>query len=97
MQALFALNPDAFIKGNINLLKQGQTLKIPTSNEIRQINGKPPLQPLLKKQPESSVKSTSSSTSKQQKSTQTGKQSSDKKKAAESNSIKKNEVISILF
>ena len=92
MQALFALNPDAFINGNIDLLKQGQTLKIPTSNEIRQINGKPPLQPLTKKVPESSVKSTSSSTSKQQKSTQTGKKPSDKKKAAESNTIKKDEV-----
>ncbi len=92
MQALFALNPDAFINGNIDLLKQGQTLKIPTSNEIRQINGKPPLQPLTKKVSESSVKSTSSSTSKQQKSTQTGKQSSAKKKAAESNTIKKDEV-----
>jgi len=92
MQALFALNPDAFINGNIDLLKQGQTLKIPTSNEIRQINGKPPLQPLTKKVSKSSVKSTSSSTSKQQKSTQTGKKPSDKKKAAESNTIKKDEV-----
>ncbi len=43
MQALFALNPDAFINNNINLLKQGQTLNIPTQNEILQINGKAPL------------------------------------------------------
>ncbi len=43
MQALFALNPQAFINDNINLLKQGQTLDIPTQNEILQINGKAPL------------------------------------------------------
>ncbi len=46
MQALFALNPDAFINNNINLLKQGQTLNIPTQNEILQINGKAPLSQL---------------------------------------------------
>ena len=42
MQALYALNPRAFINSNIDLLKTGQTLKIPTQNEILQINGKPP-------------------------------------------------------
>ncbi len=42
MQALFALNPNAFIKNNIDLLKEGQTLKIPTQNEILQVNGKAP-------------------------------------------------------
>jgi len=41
MQALFALNPDAFINGNINLLKQGVSLQLPSSNEVREINGKP--------------------------------------------------------
>ena len=40
MQALFVLNQDAFIDGNINLLKQGKTLSIPTRDEILQINGK---------------------------------------------------------
>ena len=49
MQALFVLNPEAFIKGNINLLKQGQTLTIPSHNEILQINGKAPLQKTAKK------------------------------------------------
>jgi len=49
MQALFVLNPDAFIKGNINLLKQGETLTIPSHNEILQINGKAPLQKAAKK------------------------------------------------
>jgi len=43
MQALYALNPQAFINNNINLIKEGQTLKIPTENEIRHINGKAPL------------------------------------------------------
>ncbi len=43
MQALYALNPDAFINNNIDLLKQGQTLKVPTQSEILQINGKAPL------------------------------------------------------
>ncbi len=38
MQALFALNPDAFINSNINLLKTGVTLHIPTIAEIRGIN-----------------------------------------------------------
>ncbi len=37
MYALFALNPDAFINNNIDLLKQGQTLRIPTVEEIQQI------------------------------------------------------------
>lgn len=37
MQALFVLNPKAFINNNINLLKQGQTLIIPTSDQVRQI------------------------------------------------------------
>lgn len=37
MQALFILNPKAFINNNINLLKQGQTLIIPTSDQVRKI------------------------------------------------------------
>ncbi|MCP3851364.1 MAG: LysM peptidoglycan-binding domain-containing protein [Gammaproteobacteria bacterium] len=43
MQALYALNPQAFIKNDINLIKQGLTLNIPTENEILYINGKAPL------------------------------------------------------
>jgi len=34
MLALQRLNPDAFINGNINLLKQGQVLRVPNQNEI---------------------------------------------------------------
>lgn len=40
MQALFVLNPDAFINSNINLLKQNQILKVPSVNEVLQINGR---------------------------------------------------------
>ena len=43
MQAIFVLNQNAFINGDINLLKQNQTLTLPNSNEVRQINGKAPL------------------------------------------------------
>lgn len=43
MQALFALNPDAFINANINLLKQNQELKIPTLDEVLKLNGKSPV------------------------------------------------------
>ncbi len=43
MQAIFVLNQNAFINGDINLLKQNQTLSLPDSNEVRQINGKVPL------------------------------------------------------
>lgn len=90
MQALFALNPDAFIKGNINLLKQGQILKIPSSNEVRQINGKP----LLQKSAAASVKRslTSSSTTKQTYSSRVIERPSDKIVTTESNIIKKDDV-----
>ncbi|MCU7939812.1 MAG: hypothetical protein KZQ64_07255 [gamma proteobacterium symbiont of Bathyaustriella thionipta] len=89
MQALFALNPDAFIRGNINLLKQGKTLKIPTSNEVRQINGKP----LLKNAPVSSVKTTSSSsaTTKQVENNQTIQPPSEKKSVVAPVNLKNNE------
>lgn len=43
MQAIFVLNENAFINGDINLLKQDQKLTLPNSNEVRQINGKAPL------------------------------------------------------
>ena len=43
MQAIFVLNQNAFINGDINLLKQNQTLSLPDSNEVRQINGKAPV------------------------------------------------------
>ncbi|MDX2504451.1 MAG: FimV/HubP family polar landmark protein [Gammaproteobacteria bacterium] len=58
MQALFVLNPDAFINGNIDLLKLGKTLTIPTRDEILKINGKPALQnaPKTKKPVISSTK-----------------------------------------
>jgi len=51
MQALFVLNPDAFIRGNIDLLRQGKTLTIPTTDEILKINGLPPLPASAKKTP----------------------------------------------
>ncbi|GAB1270074.1 motility hub landmark protein FimV [Aurantivibrio infirmus] len=35
MLAIQRLNPDAFINGNINLLKRGQVLRVPTQNEIQ--------------------------------------------------------------
>ena len=38
MLALQRLNPDAFINNNINLLKEGQVLRIPDINEIQQLN-----------------------------------------------------------
>ncbi|MCU7834847.1 MAG: hypothetical protein KZQ83_06265 [gamma proteobacterium symbiont of Taylorina sp.] len=38
MKALFSLNPDAFINNNINLLKQGYTLTIPSKEEILQLS-----------------------------------------------------------
>jgi pilus assembly protein FimV len=38
MLALQRLNPDAFIRGNINLLKKGQVLRVPDSAEIRSVS-----------------------------------------------------------
>ena len=38
MLALQRLNPDAFIHGNINLLKKGQVLRVPESSEISSIS-----------------------------------------------------------
>ena len=38
MLALQRLNPDAFINGNINLLKEGQVLRIPSEVEIQQLD-----------------------------------------------------------
>lgn len=38
MMALHEANPQAFINGNINLLKSGQVLRIPDREEIRQLN-----------------------------------------------------------
>lgn len=38
MLALQRLNPDAFINGNINLLRQGQVLRVPASADIDSIN-----------------------------------------------------------
>ncbi len=38
MLAIQRLNPDAFINGNINLLRQGQVLRIPTSDEIQRLS-----------------------------------------------------------
>jgi len=37
MLALQRLNPDAFIRGNINLLKKGQVLRVPDAGEINSI------------------------------------------------------------
>ena len=49
MQAIFVLNQNAFINGDINLLKQNQRLSLPDSNEVRQINGKAPLKKIAGK------------------------------------------------
>jgi len=38
MLALQRLNPDAFIRGNINLLKKGQVLRVPDANEIASVS-----------------------------------------------------------
>ncbi len=38
MMALHRANPDAFINGNINLLKSGQILRVPDVDEIRALN-----------------------------------------------------------
>ncbi|RYY74795.1 MAG: hypothetical protein EOO52_10725 [Gammaproteobacteria bacterium] len=38
MLALQRLNPDAFIRGNINLLKKGQVLRVPDASEISSIS-----------------------------------------------------------
>lgn len=38
MLALQRLNPEAFIRGNINLLKKGQVLRVPDSTEISSIS-----------------------------------------------------------
>ncbi len=38
MQALLQANPDAFIRGNINLLKQGAVLRAPSASELTQVD-----------------------------------------------------------
>lgn len=38
MLALQRLNPDAFIRGNINLLKKGQVLRVPDATEISSVS-----------------------------------------------------------
>lgn len=38
MLAIQRLNPDAFINGNINLLRQGQVLRVPTSADIQTLS-----------------------------------------------------------
>ena len=38
MLALQRLNPDAFIRGNINLLKKGQVLRVPEASEINTLS-----------------------------------------------------------
>jgi len=38
MVALRDLNPDAFINGNINLLRRGRTMQIPTLDQIRKVS-----------------------------------------------------------
>ncbi len=39
MLAIQRLNPEAFMRGNINLVKSGYVLRLPTSEEVRQIGG----------------------------------------------------------
>lgn len=38
MQALLQANPDAFIRGNINLLRQGAVLRAPSASELTQVD-----------------------------------------------------------
>ncbi|MBU2712484.1 FimV/HubP family polar landmark protein [Zooshikella harenae] len=38
MVAIQALNPDAFINDNINLLKRGKVLRVPSSEQIKQVS-----------------------------------------------------------
>lgn len=38
MLAIQRLNPDAFINGNINLLRKGQVLRLPSADEIRSVS-----------------------------------------------------------
>lgn len=38
MMALYKANPDAFINGNINRLRRGEVLRIPTSDEMTQLS-----------------------------------------------------------
>lgn len=38
MQALLQANPNAFIRGNINLLKQGAVLRAPSASELAQVD-----------------------------------------------------------
>ena len=38
MLALLRANPEAFIRGNVNLLKQGAVLRVPQADELAQIN-----------------------------------------------------------
>lgn len=40
MLAIQRLNPDAFINGNINLLKRGKVLRVPSATEIEQLNAR---------------------------------------------------------
>jgi pilus assembly protein FimV len=40
MLALLRANPDAFIKGNINLVKSGAVLRMPSSSELSQYNAR---------------------------------------------------------
>ncbi|MCV6627428.1 MAG: hypothetical protein OIF38_15115 [Cellvibrionaceae bacterium] len=40
MLAIQRLNPDAFINGNINLLRRGQVLRIPTEQDITQLSNR---------------------------------------------------------
>ncbi|MFZ5603308.1 MAG: FimV/HubP family polar landmark protein [Pseudomonadota bacterium] len=40
MIALQQINPDAFIDGNINLLKKGQVLRAPSADEARQVSSR---------------------------------------------------------
>ena len=38
MLALLRANPEAFIRGNVNLLRQGAVLRVPQADELAQIN-----------------------------------------------------------
>ena len=86
MQALYALNPNAFIRNNIDLLKVGQTLKIPTQNEILQINGKAPITGT----PASASRNKVSTISKQEKPAQTPRPSPRKKELQQATQTRDN-------
>ena len=47
MMAFYSANPDAFIKGNINLLRQGVTLRVPSLQQVESVDQNTALKTLV--------------------------------------------------